>query len=126
MRAGGANRQSSGGIMSERMRIFVSVAAVILILGTPAFWKMANAGVFGEVHFGYYGELNKTKHAIERSGCVESIDCTRHEGDWFLNGANIDIRTKSGQEMSLFFSHMDMNQVFDEPAGISVFRPTND
>jgi hypothetical protein len=112
--------------MSERTRILISVTAVVLVLGIPGFCHLANMGVFGEVHFGYYGEFNVAKHAIEESGCVESLDYTRNE-DTLLEEVAIDIHTRSGQSLTLIFAGtgMNMNQVCNAPEGISVGDPTD-
>ena len=49
------------------------VPAGLLIALFPIAWVAASRGLFGDVEFGYYGQFNIAKHAIEQSGCAEVI-----------------------------------------------------
>lgn len=105
-------------------RIFIT--AVLLVVGLPAIyvvtWLAATLGYVRNVEFGYYGDFNVAKHALEKCGCAEKIEYAYVNRDVHLEEFRFKVRTRSGQVVRLFFdgSSMDVNQVCYAPVGISV------
>ena len=104
-----------------KLAIKIMLALVVLY---PAVWIVASLGLLGEVPFGYYGQFNIAKHAIEESGCLESMWYGRNE-DIVLEEIYFHVRTKSGVQVRLVFdaSNMDVRQACYRPEGISVISP---
>ncbi len=92
------------------------VGLIAVMLGLPG-----NIGL----PFGYYGDFNTARRAIERSGCTDLIEYSRHE-DVTLESFHFRVRTRSGCVVRLWFSYeMDANQVCSRPKGLLVMHPSN-
>jgi hypothetical protein len=100
---------------------FVSGYLVLYALA----WVAASAGLFKDVEFGYYGEFNVAKHAIQKTGCAEKVEYNFVNTDVVLEEFHFRVTTKSGRVVGLFFdaSNMDVSQVCYAPVGISVLHP---
>ena len=77
------------------------------------------------VEFGYHGQFNVAKHALEKCGCTEKIEYSYVNKDVVLEEFQFRVTTKSGRVVGLFFdaSNMDVSQVCYAPIGISVQHP---
>jgi hypothetical protein len=77
--------------------------------------------------FGYYGEFNIAKHAIEKSGCAEKIEYSYVNKDVVLEEFEFRVTTRSGRAVRLWFdaSNMDVSQVCYSPVGFSVTHSAN-
>jgi hypothetical protein len=104
------------------------VIVVILIVFYLVAWFAASTGLIKDVEFGYYGEFNVAKHAIERTGCTERIEYNRVNMDIALEEMTFKVTTKSGRVVLLWFdgSNMDVSQVCYQPVGISVCHPAHE
>ena len=92
------------------------IAFIALGLGIPG-----NIGL----PVGYYGDFNTTRRAIERSGCSDLTEYSRHE-DVTLESFHFRVRTRSGRVVRLWFSRrMDADQVCGRPKGLVVMHPRN-
>jgi len=88
-------------------------------------WIAASTGLIRDVEFGYHGQFNVAKHAIEKSGCAEKIEYSYVNKDVVLEEFHFRITTRSGRVVELFFdaSNMDVRQVCYAPVGIYVLHP---
>jgi hypothetical protein len=111
--------------MKKRIVRAVVISAVILVALYLAAWIAASNGLFGDAEFGYYGEFNVAKHAIQESGCAEAIEYSGVNKDVFLEEFHFKVTTKSGRVIRLWFDadNMDVSQVCHKPVGFSVWHP---
>jgi hypothetical protein len=102
--------------------ILLIVALMVLY---PVAWIATRKGLIKNVEFGYYGEFNIAKHALEQCGCAEKIEFQYVNEDVVLEEFQFRVTTKSGRVVGLFFdaSNMDVSQVCYAPVGISVLHP---
>ena len=80
-------------------------------------------GLLGDVGlcFGYYGDFNIAKQAIQNPGCVDSIEYSRHE-DLTLEDFHFKVRIKSGRIVRVWFTNeMDITQVCMRPMGLVIW-----
>src|SRR4030095_5867792 len=91
-------------------------------------WVAASVGLVKDVEFGYYGEFNVAKHAIQKAGCAARIDYSGVNRDLFLEEMHFRVTTKSGRVVKLWFdaSNMDVSQVCYRPAGFIVWHEPPD
>lgn len=105
----------------------VTLSASIILLAIFFVWVAARPDLLGNIGlpFGYYGDFNLAKRAIQEAGCVDSIEYSRHE-DLTLESFHFKIRTKSGRVARLWFAYeMDANQVCMNPTGLLVENRNN-
>jgi hypothetical protein len=84
--------------------------------------------MFGDAEFGYYGEFNIAKHAIQESGCAEKIEFSGVNTDVVLEEFHFRATTKSGRVVSIWFdaSNMDVAQFCYGPVGLSITDSRDD
>jgi hypothetical protein len=89
-----------------------------------AVWVTASAGLLKDVEFGYYGEFNVAKHAIQKTGCAQKIEYGGVNRDVVLEEMHFRVRTLAGRIVKLWFdaSNMDVTQVCNRPAGLIVWH----
>ena len=75
---------------------FVLVACYFVV------WCVSTSDILGEVHFGYYGDFYIVKHALQKTGCIDSMEYSRHE-DLTLESFHFKVRTKSGRLVRVRF-----------------------
>jgi hypothetical protein len=111
--------------MRKTIKLAVLLAAVLLAM-YPMAWIAASIGLLRNVEFGYHGEFNVAKHALEKCGCAEKIEYNYVNKDVVLEEFRFRVTTKSGRVVELFFdaSSMDVSQVCYNPVGFSVLHPT--
>jgi hypothetical protein len=86
-------------------------------------WLAASFGFLGEAHIGYYGDFFFVKHALEKTGCVDSMEYSRHE-DRTLEDFHFKVRTKSGRLVRVWFnSDQDVGSVCRTPQGLLIAHP---
>jgi hypothetical protein len=101
----------------------VFVVSLSLIFLYPLAWILASKGLLGEAEFGYYGDFNVAKHAIESSRCIEAMEYYKHE-DVTLEFFYFALRNKSGREILLAFTgNTDVYTSCFNPKGILVEDP---
>jgi hypothetical protein len=110
------------------MKKFIKKAIVLLFILAVAYpfaWIAASVGLIKDVEFGYYGEFNLAKHAIQEAGCAQKIEYSGVNKDVVLEEFHFKVTTKSGKVVRIRFdaSYMDVNQVCYQPAGLSVLHP---
>ena len=114
-------------IRDEERTRKVSCAVPILTILTVVGLIAAVLGLSGNIglSFGYYGDFNTARRAIQDTGCVDLIEYARHE-DLTLESFRFRIRTKSGCVVRLWFTYaMDAGQVCHNPLGMIVMHPRN-
>jgi len=103
----------------------VTIVAAVLMLQVVSYaWVAQWMGLLGDVGlcFGYYGDFNIAKQAIQNVGCVDSIEYSRHE-DLTLESFHFKVRTKSGRVIRVWFSdEMDVDQVCRRPMGLVIWE----
>lgn len=101
------------------------LVVVALLASYPLAWIAASMGLIRDVEFGYHGQFNVAKHALEKCGCAEKIEYSYVNKDVVLEEFQFRVTTKSGRVVGLFFdaSNMDVSQVCYAPVGISVWYP---
>jgi hypothetical protein len=84
--------------------------------------------MLGEAEFGYYGEFNIARHAIQESGCAEKIEFSGVNNDVVLEEFHFRVTTTSGRVVILWFdaSNMDVAQVCYRPVGLSITDSRDD
>jgi hypothetical protein len=110
--------------LSRRIAIALLLTVIALVVGYPAVWIVASQGVFGDVELGYYKGFNIAKHAIERSGCAESIEYGGVNKDLFLEEFHFKVTTPSGRRLRLWFdaSNMNVRRLCYKPVGLIVIH----
>jgi hypothetical protein len=104
-------------------KVTLSVSIILLVIFFV--WVAARPDLLGNVGlpFGYYGDFNLAKRAIQATGCVDSIEYSRHE-DLTLESFEFKVRTKSGRVVRLWFTYeMDADQVCMSPMGLLIENP---
>jgi hypothetical protein len=98
---------------------------VTLLAIYPVAWIAASIGLLKNVEFGYHGQFNVAKHALEKCGCAEKIEYSYVNKDVVLEEFQFRVTTKTGRVVELFFdaSNMDVSQVCYAPVGVSVLHP---
>ena len=82
---------------------------------------IAGVTLLGPTGCDYYRNFNLALGAIERSGCAESIEYSRHE-DLTLEEFNFKIRTQSGRLVRVWFDDdMKVEEACSRPVGLLVF-----
>jgi hypothetical protein len=88
-------------------------------------WLAASFGLLGEAHLGYYGDFYFVKHALQKTGCVDSMEYSRHE-DLTLEDFHFKVRTKSGRLVRVWFDYsQDVSLVCRAPRGLLIVHPRN-
>ncbi len=86
-------------------------------------WLAASVGLLGEAHLGYYGDFYFVKHALQKTGCVDSMEYSRHE-DLTLEDFHFKVRTKSGRLVRVFFDEgQDVELLCRAPRGLLIVHP---
>jgi hypothetical protein len=101
----------------------VLAVSVSLVSLYPLAWILASKGLLGESEFGYYGDFNVAKHAIESSRSIESMEYFRYEDvtlEWFY----FALRIRSGREILLAFTgNTDVHTACFNTKGVLVEHP---
>ena len=111
--------------MRKIIKSTILLVVALMVLYAVAWIAASKIGLIKNVEFGYYGEFNVARHAIEKSGCAEKIEYNYVNTDVELEEFQFRVTTKSGRVVGLFFdgSNMDVGQVCYAPIGISVRHP---
>ena len=111
--------------MEDAMLRRLTIISAVLMLQVVSYTAAAQwLEFFGDVGlcFGYYGDFNIAKQAIQNVGCVDSIEYSRHE-DLTLESFHFKVRTKSGRVIRVWFSdEMDVDQVCRRPMGLVIWE----
>lgn len=106
----------------------LAILVITLVVLSPCAWIAASNGIFGDVEFGYYGEFNIAKHAIQKSGCAEAVEYSGVNKDLFLEEFHFKVTTKAGRIVLLWFdaSNMDVKRLCYAPVGLGVDDPSHE
>ena len=105
--------------------IKVTILLVLTLIVTyPLLWIAASKGLFGPVGFGYYGDYNIAKRAIQQTECVEAIEHELVHEDITLENFSFTVRTKPGWKLALTFIYeMNVRRVCERPRGVLFYNP---
>ena len=97
---------------------------IVLIAGYLLVWIVSTYDILGEVHFGYYGDFYTVKHALEETGCINSMEYSRHE-DLTLEDFHFRVRTKSGKVVRIWFDEFrgNVSAICSAPKGLLIVHP---
>jgi formylglycine-generating enzyme required for sulfatase activity len=88
----------------------------------PSLWILSTLGLFGDIEFGYYRDVNIVRHAIEKADYTESLDFGIHD-DIGVEDFRALIYTKAKWKITLcFWEDMDIRQVCENPKGIIISK----
>lgn len=104
------------------MRVLILIVIIVvtpILFGMIEFQILPNLGL----PFGYYGDYNILKRAIEDAGCRTEHEIVNH--DVTLEEIDFTIRTGSGWKLEMFFSqNRNMRQLCERPEGLLFLHPS--